>query len=66
MKKIDEGLAELFIGSKIDDANWCPYNNKCRQTLRQICYTDFQKCTIYMRMKVTDRNRTQNFYSGLR
>jgi len=46
-------LDELFIGSKVDVPNFCPYikeSSKCEQTIKQICYENYKECIVYQKL----------------
>ena len=46
-------LDELFIGSKVDVPDFCPYIQdeiKCELTIKQICYTDYKECMMYQKL----------------
>lgn len=42
--------------------NLCPYMNKCKQTKRQECITEYKGCTIYQRLNVI--NPASEYFIG--
>ena len=49
-------LKHNHIGSLTDI---CLYFNNCYQDKREICQEDYERCIVYQRFRVLDRNKTK-------
>lgn len=65
IKKHKKKVIDKEVNHLVKDVNYdtipplmaCYYIDECKQNLEQVCYTNFQKCIIYQRMEVLNKNK---------